>query len=57
MILGYIEIDRFKNEKASNYYNLLNKMAKLESEFTKLQIDLWDYVESNSNVMMSESIF
>ena len=25
-----------QNEKASNYYNLLNKMAKLESEFNKL---------------------
>lgn len=49
VILGYVEIDRFKKEKAETYYRLLKQMSMLETEYSKSMQNLWYYVLSNPN--------
>eukprot|EP00828_Plagiopyla_frontata_P022839 TRINITY_DN2940_c0_g1_i1.p3 TRINITY_DN2940_c0_g1~~TRINITY_DN2940_c0_g1_i1.p3 ORF type:complete len:125 (+),score=30.93 TRINITY_DN2940_c0_g1_i1:127-501(+) len=56
VILGYIEIDKFKNEKANEYYSLLKKMAYLEKSYATMQYELWQYVEGNTNLLSSSLV-
>jgi len=51
IILGYKEIDRFKDDKSQRYYEVLIEVAKLEKESSERQVNLWRSVEKANNVV------
>lgn len=50
VILGYIEIDRFKKEKEAHYYLVVKQIAKFEFELAKQQQEFWSYILENQNL-------
>ncbi|EAS02031.1 PX-SNX8-Mvp1p-like protein (macronuclear) [Tetrahymena thermophila SB210] len=50
VVLGYVEIDRFKAEKEALYFTTVKKLAKYELEFSKLRTEFWSYILENHNL-------
>jgi sorting nexin-1/2 len=50
VLLGYIEIDKFKKLREHTYYQQLRQLAKFEHEYAKSQNELWQ------SIIQSESI-
>lgn len=50
VVLGYVEIDRFKAEKEALYFTTVKRLAQYEVEFSKLKTEFWSYILENHNL-------
>lgn len=53
VILGYLEIVRFKIEKEQNYFIMIKKLATYEFQYSNLMSEFWQFILNNKNIFMS----
>ncbi|CAD8079600.1 unnamed protein product [Paramecium sonneborni] len=51
VLLGYIEIDKFKLEKQTNYYKLAKNLIQYEIHLTQASEEFWERIEQNYNLL------
>jgi len=51
MILGFFEIDRFREEKIKSHNKTLSQVAAIQVEFARLQKDLYNHILDNHNLI------
>ncbi|CAD8077497.1 unnamed protein product [Paramecium sonneborni] len=51
VLLGYIEIDKFKLEKQQNYYRLAQSLIKYEIQLSQASEEFWERVQQNYNLL------
>ncbi|KAM3139233.1 hypothetical protein pb186bvf_008643 [Paramecium bursaria] len=51
VLLGYIEIDRFKVEKQTVYYTMIKKIIQFEIELNQTSLDFWEKVSQNYQLL------
>ncbi|CAD8163391.1 unnamed protein product [Paramecium octaurelia] len=51
VLLGYIEIDKFKLEKQQNYYRLAKSLIQYEIQLNQATEEFWERVQQNYNLL------
>lgn len=54
VLLGYIEIDKFKKLRQQTYYDNLKHLAKFEHDYAKSQHELWQAILNSESVQRVE---
>jgi hypothetical protein len=51
MLLGFFEIDRFREDKMKTHQRTITQIATVQVEFAKLQKDLYNHILDNHNLI------
>ncbi|CAD8056206.1 unnamed protein product [Paramecium primaurelia] len=51
VLLGYIEIDKFKLEKQNNYYKIAKRLIQYEIQLTQVAEEFWERIQQNYNLL------
>lgn len=51
MLLGFFEIDRFRENKLKTHQKTISQVAVVQVEFAKLQKDMYNHILDNHNLI------
>ena len=51
IVLGFFEIDRFKNDKIRVYKETITKVSKIQLQFAEIQKKIFKHILDNHNLL------